>query len=695
MLRVLILTSLFVCILILYIATWGRTEGSVPRVVAGWAWKHVPRPLDDSSPDGGIAGEPYVGDTHPIARLMRRAEEDFAALLAGEAVSLEDAARKYRGRRGRHPPPGFDAWYAFARAKGAVVVEGFFDQVYQDLGPFWGVDVVELQRTVRGFRPKVSVRGGHVVPSGAEASYERVRDVVGILEELEKESVMLPDVDVPLNVNDEIAMLVPWKTMETAVEFARSFMPPAGDVVNGFSAVEEDTAESSTFDPEWLDNRMHHKAGGPFLGPRPLWSLVQPACSPGSATAKGEIMADIWHPQGHTKIEHSAAALMPLDLPANSTEGYVTNWTVASDICGSPELQGLHGSFVAPKSMSITEKLFPLFSASKMAASNEILIPMLSSFNASTPASVLPWAEKEEKLYWRGQASGGASSDFNWRRMQRHRFVSMLNATHVEIAEAMLHAGNESTVGLGYARNFRLLPANGYHLATQRGARMAEWVNGWADVGFTNLECDEFGEESICSYTDEFFSVDTRVDEAGSNYKYAAILDGDGGDDGGEFRQRLDEGRGVLRASVYKQWFDARLVPWLHFIPMANTFTDVYGIMEYFFGTAIVSGAATSFAHAHVEVEKHEHHFQTPHWDDDGGDGDSNDGRPGHHDTRSIIADGNDERAREIAREGHQWAERALRQEDVLVYVYRLILEYARVMDAKRHTMGWADDISS
>ena len=52
----------------------------------------------------------------------------------------------------------------------------------------------------------------------------------------------------------------------------------------------------------------------------------------------------------------------------------------------------------------------------------------------------------------------------------------MMNATHVEIAEASIHTGNESTVGVGYAKNFRLLPANEYHLKTQTGGRLAEWV---------------------------------------------------------------------------------------------------------------------------------------------------------------------------------------------------------------------------
>ncbi|OAG07384.1 uncharacterized protein CC84DRAFT_1053918, partial [Paraphaeosphaeria sporulosa] len=586
---------------------------------------------------------------HPMTRLMATAEAQFSALLSSQPANLSDAASKYRQRRGRHPPPGFDKWYAYAQAKNALIPETFFDQINHDLGPFWGIDVVDLRRSARGFSPKVVVRGGVVESANvAHGSYNRPREFLDVLEEMVKEGMVLPDVNLPVNVNDEIAMLVPWGTMETAVEFARRFMPPAEEVTDAFSTPDGDgLEEDETFDPSWLDDRLRHKAGGPYLGPRPLWSLVRPACPPSSATARGELMADIWHPQGHTRVEHSAAALLPLEVPVNSTEGYIANWTVATDVCNRPELQGLHGSFVAPKAMSVTQKLFPLFSTSKMSASNEVLVPAFSPFNSSNDTPPLPWAEKEKKLHWRGPASGGANSNLNWQRLHRNRFVSMMNATHIEVAEGMLHAGNETTVGLGYAGNFRLLPSNAYRLTSQKGAKMAEWVSGWADAGFTDLQCDESGENSTCSYIDEFFSVKEPASVGLGKYKYAAILDGDAGDDGGELVQRFEEGRVVFRASAYKQWHDSRLIPWLHYVPMDNTFIDIYGVMEHLLGT---------------EIEERQ-------------------------------GEGGDEQARRIAGAGQQWAKKALRKEDAMIYLYRLLLEYARVVDPKRHTLGWVGDL--
>jgi hypothetical protein len=40
--------------------------------------------------------------------------------------------------------------------------------------------------------------------------------------------------------------------------------------------------------------------------------------------------------------------------------------------------------------------------------------------------------------------------------------------------------------------------------------------------------------------------------------------------------------------------------------------------------------------------------------------------------------------ARSIAEKGREWKERALRREDFGVYWYRLVLEYARLMDGRR-----------
>lgn len=94
-----------------------------------------------------------------------------------------------------------------------------------------------------------------------------------------------------------------------------------------------------------------------------------------------------------------------------------------------------------------------------------------------------------------------------------------------------------------------------------------------------------------------------------------------------------------IKATIYNEWHDSRLLAWRHFVLMDNTFIDMYGIMDYFLG------------------------YQSS----------------GSHDTV----------ARKIAVQGKEWAEKVLRREDMLIYVLRLLLEYARICDDQREMLGF------
>ena len=105
-----------------------------------------------------------------------------------------------------------------------------------------------------------------------------------------------------------------------------------------------------------------------------------------------------------------------------------------------------------------------------------------------------------------------------------------------------------------------------------------------------------------------------------------------------------------MKATIYKEWHDKRLVPWVHFVPLDNTFIDVYGVMEYFVGDGLRKSDETKL-HGH------------------------------------------DAQAKCIAEEGKAWAEKVLRKEDMQVYVMRLLLEWARVSDPERERMGFVQDL--
>ena len=83
---------------------------------------------------------PHVG-FHPIKLMMYRAN-DASTHWSKDALvstSVSVAISEYATRYHRLPPPNFDKWYEYARLRGCVVIDNY-DQINNDLLPFWGIE---------------------------------------------------------------------------------------------------------------------------------------------------------------------------------------------------------------------------------------------------------------------------------------------------------------------------------------------------------------------------------------------------------------------------------------------------------------------------------------------------------------------------------------------------------------------------
>lgn len=113
---------------------------------------------------------------HPIPLKIQAAEKQFSKMVSGQSRSLAKAVAEYRRRYGRPPPKGFDKWYAFAKANGAVVIDEY-DQLMDDLRPFWLLSGAEIRRRAldAGLLPSVDiirVRDGRLRTIDAETGLE-------------------------------------------------------------------------------------------------------------------------------------------------------------------------------------------------------------------------------------------------------------------------------------------------------------------------------------------------------------------------------------------------------------------------------------------------------------------------------------------------------------------------------------------
>lgn len=172
-----------------------------------------------------------VRGEHPIDRLIRQGEEEFASLLSKETKDVSAAAARYRERRGRHPPPGFQAWFEFAKQNDAIVVEDFFDQIYHDLAPFWGVKPHQIRVESKNFEMTINIRNGSAT-AGSDWPWTQLwLDLTKTIERY------LPDMDMALNAMDEPRLVVPWEKINEYMQAEKKSrkLIPVAEAVSEYS----------------------------------------------------------------------------------------------------------------------------------------------------------------------------------------------------------------------------------------------------------------------------------------------------------------------------------------------------------------------------------------------------------------------------------------------------------------------------
>ena len=549
--------------------------------------------------------------SHPIDTLVSRAEEEFDLLLSKRVRNVRAAAGAYRARRGRHPPPRFDEWFRTAERSDAFVAEELFDQIYDDLEVFWAVPAADVARQSRDLTDAciVHVRDGVAQLDRGCWNEDWMMSWFGAIRDI---SAFLPNVSIPLNMHDEPKLLVPWKkineSMHTPSRLQEQTFKPV-EMKTSFTPWDFESREGSpAFTPEFT--------GGPFM------DRFLSACPPN----------DNEPPHAY---DLAPAELIPVHGPKGSYQGYVTNWTRTTDPCENPHLFGLHAALVKPCSDRVATTLFPLFSSAKLPQNNDILLPGAKYWEenndlfALTDRSLSPWTSMADRVVWRGAASGGAYNDAAWPRFSRARFVDMMNESIVSQA-----------VEAGRTSSFRLADPQVYRIEAQTTGDLDRWIGRLSDVGFTGLQ--SCSQQLPASLSTHFTPQDRRSMQAQFQNKY--LVDLDGNSFSGRYRAFLQSSSVPIKTTMFREWHTARLVPWLHFVPMDGSLVDLYGILDYFLGP-------------------------------------------------SARARGRDDTARKIAEAGQRWTRWVLRREDMLLYVHRLLLEFARICDEQRERLGYVGDL--
>ncbi|KAI6273966.1 hypothetical protein MCOR27_007612 [Pyricularia oryzae] len=560
------------------------------------------------------------------------AESERWQAHAGSSKTLEEAVRTYRQRQGIPPPPNFDKWYEFARAKDSVIIDDF-SQIESDLLPFWGMEPSAIRDMTGQLLqyPKASM-GGLRIQNGEIKLSPHIPGthlwmVMGLADIIRPFSQWLPDMDLAINLDDECRAAVPFEDRaalqaEAGITRSRLGKVGAGDLIASFNSSHASTSKWS--------NRFMAKDGmkdkailPPFFEDyhkKPIYrTLVAPTCPPESPARNWR-----WWNKRDTCL---ACAAPHTSL---SMEGrVVSNWTGAQDVCHQPDMAHLDGFIFSPAAMITTRKMMPIFSQAKVTGFVDILMPSPWNFHSKTPykeSADMSWDKKQNTVFWRGSATDGFAAAGSWTSFLRARFVDGADS----IAEQMGPSAANSGVGLNvsFVGNFPRCEGPDCYAEAQHfyeNRRSPLMIEG---VDEQNAKEPAENKKSL--------GASVAFEE---HFKFRHLADLDGAGFSGRFLPFMQSKSLVYRAGLFRTWFDERVHPWRHYVPLdlrIGMGTDAWYSVAAFFG-----------------------------------------GRRGSH------------LGEKIALEGREWAEKATRPADMQVYMFRLLLEWGRIVDDRRETLGY------
>ena len=579
---------------------------------------------------------------HPIDTLIYDAklEHNGYSTDASQSVSLGGAVMEYRRRYQMNPPPNFDIWYQYATNRSAFVIDEF-DQIHNDLLLFRTTPPAVLRKqTWEMVSNPWNEISGITIRNGSAAVQENVIPthrwmLEGVAILINSFARYLPDMDLAFNLNDESRVSVPWSDLEH-LRILSSGLAGANATGRSWSA---NRAEG------WLPIPEHDLTESIFenFSFRNIFmKFGSVGCSPGSEARKHPIINDRSHICWKCAAPHSLGQ-------------FLANWTQAADICHQPDLAHLHGFYMSPAAFKCSHTLMPVFSQSKPHGFNDILYPSAWNYmdkaiynptpSSGTPGTDnynpgfpdFPFSEKENILFWRGATSEGVSSgDHPWRGMTRQRLVHMASnltsSAHDKVAILLPDPSG---------------PKGRLKYQTIRGTEVKS-LGLNTDIAIVDgiARCGGIGLHDCTDQEAEFGLV--KPTDFQSHWQYRYLFDLDGAAFSGRFLPFLQSRSLPFKTALFREWYDSRLTAWLHFVPQDLRLHGVWSTLAYFAG---VDGKVNG---------------------------------------REVKMPAHLEEGEAIATAGREWAAKVLRKEDMEIYFFRLLLEWARLTDDRRDELGFS-----
>ncbi|UNI15390.1 hypothetical protein JDV02_001927 [Purpureocillium takamizusanense] len=307
---------------------------------------------------------------------------------------------------------------------------------------------------------------------------------------------------------------------------------------------------------------------------------------------------------------------------------FVTDTQRDKDLCQHHRRRygRLHGLLASPTSLTVLHGAVPVLSTGALSTMGDVLFPS-PAYNESEflydESRDVAWDTKHNNLYWAGSTTGGYAVGTDG-----DLWKSFHRQRFVALAQ-----GLDSRRGGGrhwYLREDRSSSSGADGLPIRRRVASSFLNSRLWDVSFTRIfQCDG----RACGAQRSYFRARPWADKDAA-LRSRLAFDTDGNGISGRFGKLLASRSAPLKQTLLREWHDERLAAWVHYVPVSLGMGELPELVSW------LTGSATGRA-----------------------------------------------RARAVAVEGREWAARALRAEDRAVYVYRLMLELARVQDPRREAM--------
>ncbi|KIM51684.1 glycosyltransferase family 90 protein [Scleroderma citrinum Foug A] len=244
---------------------------------------------------------------------------------------------------------------------------------------------------------------------------------------------------------------------------------------------------------------------------------------------------------------------------------------------------------------------------------------------------------------WVSDLDSEAKWDLPWEKKvdERLNWRGSTTGLFASPGKAWRHAHRSRLVSLANAIEGNLtilsVPKKEWEMVGEPEEMKVVRVNpAWMDVAFVGkpITCDDA--RGTCREMEEAWEF-RRTQKRKEEGRYKFILDVDGNGWSGRFQRLITSNALVFKATIYPEWYSSRIAPWVHYVPIQISYADLYDALAF---------------------------FRT-----------------------------HDDLAESIATQGKEWSQNFWRKEDMAAYLYRLLLEFARVTSVDRDAMSYRGSV--